>query len=136
MINRRISKSLKLIILGLIVITVAGCAKSPYEGGWETKWKGKTKVAIGCGPDGSVLVGGGKDIDGQATIHINDTFYENMECRIIAIDRWGKIHTGKQRSKLVPEKKYRSTEAVFPGLTLKKVKEFHFQIRPYEQKNR
>jgi hypothetical protein len=81
-------------------------------------------------------VGGGKDVNGQATIHINDTFYKNTECRIIAIDNWGRVHLGKQSSKLVPEREYRSTEAVFPDLTLKKVKEFQFQTRPYKQKNR
>ncbi len=131
--NRPIPKSLKLVILGLVVVTIAGCGLSPNQGGWETKFRGKTGM-IGDGPDGSVLVGNPKDINYQATIHINDTFYENTECRIIAIDRWGKVHIGKQSSKLVPERKYRSTEAVFPGLTLNDIKEFQFQTRPYEQK--
>ena len=131
--NRPIPKSLKLVILGLIAVTVAGCGLSPNQGGWETKFRGKTGM-IGCGPKGSVLVGNPKDVNGQATIHINDTFYKNTECRIIAIDNWGRIHKGSQSSKLVPERKYRSTDAVFPRLTLKKIKEFHFQMRPYEQK--
>jgi hypothetical protein len=131
--NRPIPKSSKLVILGLVVVSIAGCGPSPNQGGWETKFIGKTGM-IGDGPDGSVLVGNPKDINDQATIQINDTFYENTECRIIAIDRWGKVHIGKQSSKLVPERKYRSTEAVFPDLTLNDIKEFQFQTQLYEQK--
>ena len=131
--NRPILKTSKLIILGLVVVTIAGCGPSPDQDCWETKWKGKRGIVADM-PGGSVLVGAPKDIDGQATIHINDTFYENTECRVIAIDNWGRIDIGTQSSKLVPEKKYRSTDAVFPGLTLKKIKEFQFQTRPCEQK--
>ena len=133
--NQPIPKSLKLAILGLIMFALAGCGKSPNEDGWGTKWKGK-KGIIACGPNGSVFVGGAKDTDKGVTIHINDTFYENTKCRIIAIGKWGRMHVGTQNSKLVPERKYRSTEAVFPGLELKKVKEFHFQVRPYTQKTK
>jgi len=133
MTNGIIPKNSKLWILGLIVVTIVGCGELPNKGGWETKWKGKRGI-IADMPDGSVLVGAPKDIDGQATIHINDTFYENTECRIIAIGNWGKVHIGRQSSKLVPERKYRSSDVVFPGLTLKKIKEFQFQTRPYEQK--
>lgn len=128
-----IPKSLGPLILGLIVVTMVGCGKSLNEGGWETKWRGKRGV-IADMPGGSVLVGGPKDIDGWAAIHINDTFYENTECRIIAIDRWGKMHIGKRSSKLVSERKYRSTDAVFPGFMLNDIREFQFQTRPYEQK--
>ena len=130
--NRLIAKSSILQILVLIVVAVAGCGSSPNQGGWETKWKGKTGI-IADMLDGSVLVGGGKDVNGQATIHINDTFYKNTECRIIAIDNWGRVHLGKQSSKLVPEREYRATDAVFPGITLKNIKEFQFQIRPHKQ---
>ncbi len=131
--NRPIPKSSKLVILGFIVVSIAGCGPLPNQGTWEMKFKGKTGM-IGDLPGGSVLVANPKDVNGQATIHINDTFYENTECRIIAIDRWGKVHIGKQSSKLVPERKSRSTEAIFPGLTLNDIKEFQFHTRPYEQK--
>jgi hypothetical protein len=43
MTNRPIPKSSNMIILALIVVTVAGCGKSPYESGWETvlfSWEG------------------------------------------------------------------------------------------------
>ena len=132
--NRRIAKSSILEILVLIVVAVAGCGSSPNQGEWETKWKGKTGIkAFG---DYGYLFVTTWHVDEKPTIHITDSFYENTECRITAIDNKGGIHTGTQSSKLFPERKYRSTEAVFPDLTLKKVKEFQFQTRPYKQKNR
>lgn len=130
--KQHITKNAIIWILTLTVVIVVSSCKTPGESGWETKWKGKTGI-IADMAGGAVLVGGGKDVNGQATIHINDTFYENTECRIIAIENWGRIHRGIQSSKLVPEKKYRSTEAVFPGITLKDIKEFRFQTRPHKQ---
>jgi hypothetical protein len=130
--KQQIIKNTVIWILMLTAVIVVSCHKVLSESGWVTKWKGKTGM-IADMPGGAVLVGGGNDVNGQATIHINDTLYENTECRIIAIENWGRIHMGIQNSKLVPEKKYRSTEAVFPGITLKDIKEFRFQTRPNKQ---
>jgi len=130
--NRRIAKSSKLGILVLIVVAVAGCGLSPNQGGWETKFRGKSSV-ISMQPGGCIFITS-RNIEGQATVSISYPFQEDTEFRIVAVDNKGKIHTGEQSSKLSPEQKYRSTEAVFPGLTLKDIKEFQLQMRPYEQK--
>ena len=130
--NRPIPKTLKLIILGLVVVTIAGCGPSPNQGGWETKFRGKRGV-VAMMPGGCIFMTP-RDIEGRVTVSIKYPFQENMEFRIVAVDNKGKIHTGTQSSKLIPEQKYSSTEAVFPGLILKDIKEFQLQMRPYEQK--
>ncbi len=130
--NRPIPKSLKLVILGLVVVTIAGCGPLPNQGGWETKFRGKRGV-VDMMPGGCIFMIP-RNIEGRVTVRIKYPFQENMEFRIVAVDNKGKIHTGTQSSKLVPERKYRSTEAVFLGLTLEDIKEFQLQMRPYEQK--
>ena len=70
---------------------------------WMTRWQGKTSL-IADMPGGSVLVGIPKEKNGQLEIHINDTFYDGTDSRIIVVDNKGSIHTGKQTSKIVPER--------------------------------
>ncbi|MBW8042047.1 MAG: hypothetical protein FVQ85_18885 [Planctomycetes bacterium] len=123
---------MKLVILGLIVVSIAGCGPLPNQGTWETKFKGKTGV-IAMQPGGCIFMTP-RDIEGQATVSMKYPFQEDTEFRIVAVDNKGKIHTGTQSSKMIPEQKYSSTEAVFPGLTLKDIKDFQLQMRPYEQK--
>lgn len=124
-------KSLKLVILGSIVVTVVSCGPSPNQGAWETKFRGKKGTAAMM-PGGCIFMTP-RDANGQATVDIKYPFQENTEFRIVAVDNKGKIHTGTQSSKLIPEQKYSSTKAVFPGLILKDIKEFQLQMRPYER---
>ena len=135
MTKQQVQNNLKLLVILLALIIVARCVFLADQGGWKTQYKGKGGI-IADGPEGSVLVGKPKEENNQVVFHINDTYYENTECRVIAIDNFGRIHTGEQKSTLVPEKQYRSTDAIFPNLTLNKIKEFRFQTRKPKQENK
>ena len=82
-------------------------------------------------PGGAVLVAVPKEAGNGAAIGINDTFYENTECRILAVDKAGKTVVGRQFTDLDKAKRLRLSRAEFHGLKLADVAEFRFEVRPY-----
>ena len=104
--------------------------------GWITKWHGKETgtVTIMDMADGSIGVGRIKEENGSVEIDIYDTYYTNHDCRIIAISKWmGKTCTGELTSEIKTDKGARFNKAKFDDISLKRIKEFRFQIRPKQK---
>ncbi len=139
---KRVRKSLMAIVLaGVVCLALflghlrigSSVDDKGKDRGWETKWHGKTPM-ISDMADGSIGVGLVKEENGVVEIDIYDTYYAGYECRIIAISKWwGKTYTGKLTSEIKPDKGARFNKAKFEDISLKKIKEFRFQIRPQTQ---
>ncbi len=121
-------KAKSIIVFTILTVILAGCGSSPDDG-WKTKAIKEDGAVAGI-PFGAVLVGNPQELAGQIQIRMVDRLCENSECRIIAIDKEGRIRLGDKTAKLIPGGKCRSTTVVFSDIKLGDIKEFRFQDRP------
>jgi len=127
----RMSKAKNMIVFTILTVILAGCGSSPDDG-WKTKAIKENGTVAGI-PFGAVLVGDPQQVAGQIQIRMVDRLCERSECRIVAIDKEGRIRLGEKTAKLIPGGKCRSTTIVFSDIKLDDIKEFRFQGRPCRQ---
>jgi len=125
------SKAKSMIVFTVLTVILAGCGSSPDDG-WKTKTIKQDGTVAGI-PFGAVLVGNPQELAGQIQIRMVDRLCEKSECRIVAIDKEGRIRLGEKTAKFSSGGKCRSTTIVFSDIKLDDIKEFRFQGRPYRQ---
>src|SRR4030042_973647 len=125
------SKTKGMIVLAILTVILAGCGSSP-DGGWKTKAIKENGTVAGI-PFGAVLVGNPQELAGQIQIRMVDRLCDKNDCRIVAVDKEGRIRLGEKTAKLISGGKCRSTTIVFSDIKLDDIKEFRFQGRPYRQ---
>jgi hypothetical protein len=128
----RTSKAKNMIVFTILTVILAGCGSSPDNDGWKTKAIRENGTVAGI-PFGVVLVGDPQELAGQIQIRMVDRLCEKSECRIVAVDKEGRIRLGEKTAKLIPGGKCRSTTIVFSDIKLDDIKEFRFQGRSYRQ---
>jgi len=121
-----------MVALGFFGVVIGGCGSSPDSDGWETKAIRANGTVAGC-PRCSVLIGTAKDLAGAVRIRMVDTFCEKAECRIVAIDKEGKMRIGESTARIFYGGNCRSTLTVFSDIELADVGEFRFQVRPCQK---
>ena len=126
------SKTKSMIGLAVLTAILAGCGSSPDGEGWKTKSIEQDGTVAGI-PRGAVLVGDPQQVTGQIQIRMVDRLCERSECRIVAIDKEGRIRLGEKTAKFIGGGKCRSTTIVFSDIKLDDIKEFRFQDRPCRQ---
>ncbi len=127
----RAGKTKSMIVLAILTVILAGCGSSPDDG-WKTKSIKQDGTVAGI-PFGAVLVGNPQELAGQIQIRMVDRLCEKSECRVVAIDKEGRIRLGEKTAKLIAGGKCRSTTILFPDIKLDDIKEFRFQGRPCRQ---
>src|SRR4030042_267297 len=124
-------KAKSIIVFTILTVILAGCGSSPDDG-WKTKALKQDGTVAGI-PRGVVLVGDPQQVTGQIQIRMVDRLCEKNDCRIVAIDKEGRIRLGEKTAKFIAGGKCRSTTVVFPDIKLDDIKEFRFQARPCRQ---
>lgn len=125
------SKVKSMIVFTILTVILAGCGSSP-DNGWKTKAIKENGTVAGI-PFGAVLVGNPQELAGQIQIRMVDRLCERSECRIVAIDKEGRIRLGEKTTKFISGGKCRSTTIVFSDIKLDDIKELRFQARPCRQ---
>jgi hypothetical protein len=125
------SKAKGMIVFTILTVILAGCGSSPDDG-WKTKAIKQDGTVAGI-PRGVVLVGDPQQVTGQIQIRMVDRLCERSECRIVAIDKEGRIRLGEKTAKFIAGGKCRSTTTLFSDIKLDDIKEFRFQDRPHRQ---
>jgi hypothetical protein len=126
------SKPKSVVVLTIIAVVGVGCGSSPDADGWQTRSINKAGTVSGC-PGGTVVVGPPKQLGRQVRIRIVDRLCENVQFRIVAVDREERIRVGERTVGRCLYGKLRCTQVVFSGMQLKDLKEFRLQSRPYQQ---
>jgi len=122
-------------LLGILIISTAGCRGKSESTDWQTKLVGKDcPVSHYNKKDCTIMMGTPKNKDGGVRINAVDTLYEELESRIIAVDKEGKTHLGAMSIEMASNKEHRFTKAVFSGFALDDILEFRFQTRPCQEK--
>lgn len=108
----------------------AGLLIGLVAGNWKTQGTSDGNLGGTSGQGSDVLFSAGAEIQGNATISVTNNKSDNAT-RIIAIDGNGETHETPGISSVSGEKS-RVTQAIFPNLALREVKEFQFQTCEYE----
>ncbi len=99
-------------------------------GPWETIAQSDGKGELSSSRElGGITFTQAYEITGVTKITVADDIIER-DCRIVAVDKKGKIHTSNG-SPTGSTSKIRQTTGQFPNLPLTEIKEFQFQTRPY-----
>ncbi len=100
-------------------------------GDWETKAEhdGKDIMSLGI-EGGGIAFSEAYESNGVLKINVSDDFL-NLDHRIIAVDKEGTEHVPQSQS-WTSAGKVRQTIPGFHNLTLNQIKEFQYQVRPYD----
>lgn len=101
-------------------------------GAWETREADDYPYTLGPTSVGGILFSRPSEIAGDAAVTVTHSLPDaQIACRVIAVDVAGKVYTDSSEGS-VGMGEIRQATWVFKGLSLKHVKQFRFQTRPFQ----